>query len=77
MWGSLAGQRDTSDDAVVVTDGVALRAADNPGAPAVIGEAVPAGAEATILERREAWDRVSLAGGATGWLPGGTLRRVE
>jgi len=77
MWGSLAGQRDTSRDAVVLTDGVVLRAADNPGAPAVLAEPVPAGAEATILERRGAWDRIALAGGPSGWLPAGSLRRLD
>ena len=73
MWGSLAGQHDLSRDAVVVSDGVVLRAADNPGAPAVISEPVPAGAEATILEQRESWNRISLPDGTAGWLPAGAL----
>ena len=77
MWGSLAGQRDLSGDAVVVSDGVVLRAADNPGAPAVISEPVPAGAEATILEQRESWNRIALPGGAAGWLPTGSLAHIE
>jgi tetratricopeptide (TPR) repeat protein len=77
MWGSLAGQRDLSRDAVVVSDGVVLRAADNPGAPAVISEPVPAGAEATILEQRESWNRILLPGGSAGWLPAGALARLD
>jgi hypothetical protein len=77
MWGSLAGHRDLSADAVVVSDGVVLRAADNPGAPAVISDPVPAGAEATILEQRESWNRIALPGGAAGWLPAGSLARIE
>ena len=77
MWGSLAGERDTSGDAVVISDGVVLRAADNPGAPAVLAEPVPAGAEATVIEERESWDRLELASGTTGWLPSGALARVN
>jgi hypothetical protein len=77
MWGSLAGERDTSGDAVVISDGVVLRAADNPGAPAVLAEPVPAGAEAIIIEERESWDRLALASGTTGWLPSGALTRVN
>ena len=77
MWGSLAGQADTSRDAVVLSDGVVLRAADNPGAPPVLAEPVPAGAEATILEERESWDRIGLAGGASGWLPAGAMTHLE
>lgn len=77
MWGSLVAEPDVSSDAVVVADGVVLRAADHPGAPAVLAEPVPAGAETTVLEERDAWERVSLAGGATGWLPAGALARVE
>jgi hypothetical protein len=76
MWGSLVAEPDVSSDAVVLSDGVVLRAADHPGAPAVLAEPVPAGAETTVLEERDAWDRVSLAGGATGWLPAGALARV-
>ena len=76
MWGSLAGQRDLSRDAVVVADGAVLRAADNPGAPAVISEPLPAGAEATILEQRASWNRISLPGGTAGWIPSGTLAAV-
>jgi hypothetical protein len=60
-----------------MSDGVVLRAADNPGAPPVLAEPVPAGAEATILEERDAWNRIALAGGAAGWLPSGALARLE
>jgi hypothetical protein len=77
MLGSLAAERDVSRDAVVVSDGVVLRAADNPGAPAVLAEPVPAGAEAIVLEERESWDRIAFPGGATGWLPSGALARLD
>ncbi|HTE56685.1 MAG TPA: BatD family protein [Kofleriaceae bacterium] len=77
MWGSLVAEPDLSGDAVVVSDGVVLRAADHPGAPAVLAEPVPAGAETTVIEERDAWDRVTLASGASGWLPAGALARVS
>jgi hypothetical protein len=63
-----------ADDAIVM-DSVALRAADSPGAPTV--QPLPRGAEVTIVESRDAWTKVRLPGGASGWLPSGTVQRIS
>jgi len=63
------------DDAVVMDD-VVLRAADSAGAPAALPQALPRGVEVTVLERRDAWTKVRLAGGVVGWLPAGAVERV-
>jgi hypothetical protein len=64
------------DDAVVM-EGVTMRAADSPGAPAAISQPLPRGAEVTILERRAAWTRIEIANGTTGWVPEGSVERVS
>jgi hypothetical protein len=64
-----------TDDAVVM-DAVVLRAADSAGAPAAFTEPLPRGLEVTILERREAWTRVALPSGSSGWVPDGAVERV-
>jgi tetratricopeptide (TPR) repeat protein len=63
------------DDAVVVDDAV-LRAADSAGAPAALSQPLPRGAEVTIVERRDAWTKVRLSGGASGWVPSGAVERI-
>jgi len=70
----LVEDRRVSD--AVVMEGVVLRAADSAGAPAALPAPIPAGAEITILERRDTWLRVRLGGGTTGWLPSGTVESV-
>jgi len=64
-----------ADDAVVMDD-VVLRAADSAGAPAALPQPVPRGVEVTVLERREAWTKVQLAGGIAGWMPTGAVEPV-
>ncbi|MGN6106479.1 MAG: hypothetical protein ACTHU0_15340 [Kofleriaceae bacterium] len=66
--------RRTSD--AVVMDGVVMRAADSAGAPAAMSQPLPRGAEVTILERRDAWTRIRIASGTTGWVPGGAVERI-
>jgi uncharacterized protein YgiM (DUF1202 family) len=58
-------------------DGVVLRAADAAGAPAAIAQALPRGAEVTIVEERDGWTKIRLATGATGWVSGGNVERVN
>lgn len=70
------GVEDRHEDDAVVMDAVVLRAADSPGAPAAMNAQVPRGAEVVIEERREAWTKVRIANGTTGWVPEGTVRRV-
>ncbi|HTM19259.1 MAG TPA: BatD family protein, partial [Kofleriaceae bacterium] len=74
---SLLVERDTSHDAVVVTDQVVLRSADGSGAPAALPNPIPAGAEVTVREQRDAWTRVALADGTTGWLPASAVTRIS
>jgi hypothetical protein len=64
-----------ADDAVVM-DGVVLRAADSAGAPAALTQPLPRGAEAGIVERRDAWTKIRLANGTAGWVPDGAVQRI-
>lgn len=63
------------DDAVVMDDAV-MRAADSAGAPAALSQPLPRGTEVTLLERRDAWTRIRIANGTSGWVPGGAVERV-
>ena len=63
------------DDAVVMDD-VLLRAADSAGAPAALPQPLPRGVEVTVIERRDAWTKVRLAGGVAGWVPAGAVERI-
>jgi hypothetical protein len=63
------------DDAVVMDD-VVLRAADSAGAPAALPQPLPRGVEVTVLERRDTWTKVRLAGGIAGWVPAGSVERI-
>ena len=75
MLASVIAEPDASADVVVVTDGVTLRSADSPGAPSALAEPLPGGAEAVLLEERDGWTRIELAG-ATGWVQSSALGRV-
>ena len=37
---------------------------------------LPRGAEVTVLERRDAWTRIRIANGTTGWVPAGSVERL-
>jgi hypothetical protein len=63
------------DDAIVMDD-VVLRAADSAGAPAALPQPLPRGIEVTLVERRDAWTRIRLAGGVAGWVPAGAVERI-
>ncbi len=76
MLASIFYQRDASRDAVVLTDGLRLRAADSVGAPMALPDPLPAGAEVVVEETRGAWARVVLADGSAGWLASSGLGRV-
>ena len=67
---------DGADAAVVVQDGVTLRAADSTGAAPAFAEALPAGAEVTILEIRDTWLRIALADGTRGWVKANAVEKV-
>ena len=66
--------RHTNDG--VMMDGVVLRAADSVGAPAALTQPLPRGAEVTILERRDAWTRIRIANGTTGWVQAGAVQAI-
>jgi len=65
-----------SPDAVV-TDSVVLRAADSAGAPAALPQALPRGAEVSVIEQRSPWTKVRVASGTAGWVPDGAIQRVR
>lgn len=75
MLVSVVAEDRRPDDAVVMDD-VVLRAADSAGAPAALPQPLPRGVEVTVLERRDAWTKVRLAGGIAGWLPAGAVERI-
>jgi len=75
MIASVVFEERHPDDAVVMDD-VVLRAADSAGAPAALSQPLPRGAEVTVLERRDAWTKVRLAGGMAGWVPAGAVERI-
>jgi hypothetical protein len=62
---------------VLTADAVTLRSADSIGAPAVFDKQLPPGTECTILERRDAWLRIQLADGATGWVTAGAIEPIN
>lgn len=64
------------NDAVVM-DSVMLRAADSAGAPTAMSQALPRGAEVTLLEARDAWIKIRLANGTSGWVPASAVERVR
>ncbi|MEZ4366637.1 MAG: hypothetical protein R2939_10165 [Kofleriaceae bacterium] len=53
-----------------------LRTADSVGAPATLTRCRCRRAEVTVLEARDGWVRVRLAGGGTGWVPQTAATRV-
>jgi hypothetical protein len=63
------------NDAIVMDD-VVMRAADSPGAPATLSQPLPRGVEVTVVERRDAWTKIQIAGGAAGWVPAGAIERI-
>jgi hypothetical protein len=75
MLASLVVEDRRLDDAIVMDD-VVLRAADSAGAPAALPQPLPRGVEVTVLERRDAWAKVRLAGGIAGWVPAGAVERI-
>src|SRR5262249_5016659 len=76
MMVSLLVEDRHSDDAIVM-DGVVLRAADSPGAPAAIAQSLTPGTEVPILEHRDSWARVGMANGTGGWVPDGAVEHVR
>jgi cytochrome c-type biogenesis protein CcmH/NrfG len=76
MMVSLVVEDRHSDDAIVM-DGVLLRAADSPGAPATISQSLTPGTEVTILEHRDSWTRIRIASGTAGWVPDGAIQHVR
>jgi hypothetical protein len=67
---------DHGSEAVVVADGVTLRAADVAGAPAAIARPLPAGLEVDVVESRERWVEIALADGRRGWVPRSAIAMV-
>jgi hypothetical protein len=75
MLASVVVEDRRPDDAVVMDD-VVLRAADSAGAPAALPQPLARGVEVTVIERRDAWTKVRLAGGIAGWIPAGAVERI-
>ena len=70
------GDAAISQTIVVVADSVDVMS--GPGAQYVAESALPAGAEAELLERRGAWTRITLPGGGfQGWVPAGAVETVN
>lgn len=67
---------DRAADAVVLTPTTPRTGPDNEVYPPSTESPVPAGAEVTILETRDAWSRCAL-GSTEGWLPSTALERVR
>ncbi|HTL37441.1 MAG TPA: BatD family protein [Kofleriaceae bacterium] len=65
-----------ANDAVVM-EGVMLRAADSPGAPTTLAQALPRGAEVTIVEARDGWTKIRLASGTAGWVPQSAVEKIR
>jgi uncharacterized protein YgiM (DUF1202 family) len=40
-------------------------------------QSLPRGAEVSVLERRNAWTRVQIASGASGWIPAGSVEPIR
>jgi hypothetical protein len=76
MLASVVVEDRRPDDAVVMDD-VVLRAADSAGAPAALPQPLSRGVEVTVIERRDAWTKVRLAGGIAGWIPAGAVEHVD
>ena len=68
---------DPASHAVVVADEAILHTADSRGAPALLPNPLPAGAEVRVLEHRDTWTRIALADGADGWVVSGSIRRIR
>ncbi|HEX4449504.1 MAG TPA: BatD family protein [Kofleriaceae bacterium] len=80
VWIAMTASAVTDDrhaDDAVVTDSVVLRAADSAGAPAALPQALPRGAEVTVIEQRSPWTKVRVASGTAGWIPDGAIQRVH
>jgi len=75
MCASVLVENRHTNDAIVMDD-VVMRAADSSGAPAAMQQSLPRGAEVTVLERRDAWARIEIASGQTGWVPAGSVEAV-
>ncbi len=71
------GLEDRHTGDAIVMDAAVLRAADSAGAPAALSQPLPRGAEVRIVERRDAWAKIQLAGGTTGWVPDGAVQRIS
>jgi hypothetical protein len=76
MTVSLVVEDRHSADAVVMQASI-LRSADSAGAPPRLSSQLPAGVEVVIVERRDDWTRIRLPDGTAGWLPAGTVERVN
>jgi hypothetical protein len=76
MLASVVVEDRRPDDAVVMDD-VVLRAADSAGAPAALPQPLSRGVEVTVLERRDAWTKIRLAGGVAGWIPAGAVEHID
>jgi hypothetical protein len=67
---------DHANDAIVMDD-VMMRAADSPGAPPALSQPLSRGVEVTLLEKRDAWTRIKIASGTSGWVPSGAVEKIH
>ncbi len=63
--------------AVVTVDEVVARSADSELAPSPFSAPLPGGTEVVVVERREPWLRVRLAGGRDAWLRASSVTAVD
>ncbi|MDX2088582.1 MAG: hypothetical protein SFX73_12075 [Kofleriaceae bacterium] len=76
MSASALFQDNHANDAVVMDD-VLMRAADSPGAPPAYPQTLTRGVEVTLLEKRDAWTRIKIASGTSGWVPSGAVEKLH
>ena len=77
VWslGALLAEPDHAQEGVVITEST-LRAADSPGAAAVLSQALVPGTEVVVVEVREGWTKVQIGDGRQGWVQSGAVLGV-
>lgn len=65
-----------SRQGVIIADETIARAADSNNAPSRFAQALPAGTEVEVLEKRQNWVKIVLANGRNAWVRDSTLGMV-
>ncbi len=73
---STAPMGQTSDEAVVVSGDTILHAADSENSASRLSQPIPDGTEVKILQTRDRWTEIQIAG-RSGWVLASSLQRVS